>query len=108
MAHLYHPLEEKDDIRSSDGESQDNENLLGTRKPRLLLFKSNILWIIFHVLITLCLLVGLRFQSRHETDKACPKLLPLELRKSIYPYLVCWYSDLLKRGQKMQLSMKRR
>jgi hypothetical protein len=68
MALHYQPLEEKDDIRSSDGEPQDNESLLGNRKPSLISLKSNIFWLILHVLVT--------------TDTTCPKLLPLELRKA--------------------------
>ena len=79
MALHYQPLEEKDDIRSSDGEPQDNESLLGNRKPSLISFKSNIFWLILHVLVTLGLLICLRLQSRQTT---CPKLLPLELRKA--------------------------
>jgi hypothetical protein len=79
MALHYQPLEEKDDIRSSDGEPQDNESLLGNRKPSLISFKSNIFWLILHVLVTLGLLICLRVQSRQAT---CPKLLPLELRKA--------------------------
>ena len=79
MALHYQPLEEKDDIRSSDGEPQDNESLLGNRKPSLISFKSNIFWLILHVLVTLGLLICLRVQSRQTI---CPKLLPLELRKA--------------------------
>jgi hypothetical protein len=82
MALHYQPLEEKDDIRSSDGEPQDNESLLGNRKPSLISFKSNIFWLILHVLVTLGLLICLRVQSRQTTDTTCPKLLPLELRKA--------------------------
>ena len=85
MALHYQPLEEKDDnhdIRSSDGEPQDNESLLGNRKPSLISFKSNIFWLTLHVLLTLGLLVCLRVQSRQTTDTTCPKLLPLELRKA--------------------------
>jgi hypothetical protein len=82
MALQYQPLEEKDDIRSSDGEPQDNESLLGNRKPSLISFKSNIFWLILHVLVTLGLLICLRLQSRQTTDTTCPKLLPLELRKA--------------------------
>lgn len=83
MAYIYHPVEEKDDLRSDDEESQGNENLLGTRKPCFMSSRSNIFWIILHLLVTLVLLAGLRFQSRQTRDTTCPKLLPLELRK--YP-----------------------
>jgi hypothetical protein len=82
MALTYQPLDEKDDVRSNDGESQDTESLLGTRKPSFISFKSNIFWIVLHVLVTLGLLIGLRVQSEQKTDAICPKLLPLELRKS--------------------------
>ena len=90
MALHYQPLEEKDDIRSSDGEPQDNESLLGNRKPSLISFKSNIFWLILHVLVTLGLLICLRVQSRQTT---CSKLLPLELRKG--PFLHTNIANLL-------------
>jgi hypothetical protein len=89
MAHTYQPLDEKDDIESSDGESQDNESLLGTRKPHFTSLKSNVFWIVLHVLVTLGLLIGLRIQSGRTTDTICPKLLPLELRKSLLAYQYC-------------------
>jgi hypothetical protein len=93
MALHYPTLAEKDDIRSSDGEPQDNESLLGNRKPSLISFKSNIFWLILHVLVTLGLLICLRVQSRQTTDTTCPKLLPLELRKA--PFLHINIANLL-------------
>lgn len=108
MAHIYQPLEEKDDIRSSDEDSRDNESLLGLRKPSFVSSKSNVVWFILHVLVTLGLLIGLRIQSRQTANPTCPKLLPLELRKSSLPNQHCRSSDILKRGQRTRSSTKRR
>lgn len=108
MAHSYQPLDEKDDIHSSDGESQDDESLLGNRKSNLISFKSNLFWITLHLLATLGLLVGLHIQSQQTTDKTCPKLLPLELRETLLACQQRPFSDLVKPGQKMLSSMKQR
>ena len=113
MALHYQPLEEKDDIRSSDGEAQDHESLLGHGKRRLISFQSNIFWLILHVLVTLGLLIGLRVQSGQTTDiRTCPKLLPLEMRKgppsSQYRTFAQSSNLSLQLGQKMRSSMKQR
>lgn len=81
MSYTYRPVEEKDDRRSSDEESQDTETLLPAEKPSLVSYRANVFWLSLHLLLTLGLLVGLRLQSGHRQQQTCPKLLPLELRK---------------------------
>ena len=82
MSYTYHPVEEKDDRRSSDEESQDTEALLPAEKPSLISYRPNVFWLSLHLLLTLGLLIGLRLQSRQSEIQTCPKLFPLELRKS--------------------------
>ena len=88
MSHAYKPLEQKNEIISSDEESQDDESHLRLREPVSILPKSNVFWMLLHVLLTLCLLIGLRVQNYSTTQPICPKLLPLELRKTIHHQLL--------------------
>lgn len=82
MAQLYQPLVEKDDPRSSEEESQDDESLLGVRKPSFVSSKWRLVGSTLHLLITLSLLITVFIQNRQTIEHKCPKLLPLELRKS--------------------------
>ena len=84
MSYTYRPVEEKDDRRSSDEESQDTETLLPAKQPSLISYRPNVFWLSLHLLLTLGLLVGLRLQSGQRETQTCPKLFPLELRKRFH------------------------
>jgi hypothetical protein len=86
MAHTYQPLEEKEDISSIDAGAQDNESLLGIRKPSLASSRSNVFWLVLHMLLTFGLLVGLRIQSEQRTVPNCPKVLALEICELVMHY----------------------